>query len=136
MTAAWNEAARSAASEGGSGSAPSQPQRRAAALHGQSHGGFQTRQGDVEGARSEPDAGKGMRVRAAGGGGALEFRPPRIAQPEQHGHLVEGLAHRVVDGGTEDPVVVPGRGIDELGVPSRDDQPGERGREVWILEQR
>ena len=48
--------------------------------------------------------------------GALDLRAARIGQPEHFCHLVEGLAHGVVDGGAEPHIVADADHGDDLGV--------------------
>ncbi len=61
--------------------------------------------------------------------------PARVAQAQVAGHLVEGLAHRVVDGGADQavlPVVVHRH---EHGVPARHQQHQQRGPEGRVLQE-
>ena len=59
----------------------------------------------------------------------------RVAEPEEAGHLVEGLAGGIVDGPAQQPVAT-GRGdLDDQGVTTGDEQGGRRPLEVGPLEQ-
>ena len=58
----------------------------------------------------------------AAAGLALDLRPARIAEAEELGDLVEGLADGVVDGGAEADVIADAAHRDELRVPARDEE--------------
>ena len=58
-----------------------------------------------------------------------------VAQAKGLCHLVEGLAHRVVDRSAEQDVVAPGAHVDEHGVPAGDDARHEGWLEVRGLEE-
>ena len=57
-----------------------------------------------------------------------------IAEAEQGGHLVEGLAGGVVEGLAEQAVLAPGRHVEQQGVPAAHQQRHERRREGRVFE--
>ncbi len=62
-------------------------------------------------------------------------RPSGIPQAECLGNLVEGLPHRVVDGGAEDYVVAPRAHVHQHGIAAADEARHERRLEVGRLEE-
>ncbi len=62
--------------------------------------------------------------------------PPGIAQPEEPGHLVEGLAGGVVDGAAEQPVAAGLGHLDQQGVAAGHQQHHQRPAQVGLLQQR
>ncbi len=117
--AAWNEAHRSATSRSLSGAMRSASMRTAVFRPENEKSGL-----------SRPSMGRGNgkrpgspRLRLA-----LHFRAARIGQAQHLGHLVEGLAHRVVDRRADALIVADAAHGDELRVAARHEQQqiGER----------
>ena len=61
--------------------------------------------------------------------------PAGVAQAQGLGHLVEGLAHGIVDRGTHDLIVAPVAHMDEHGVAARDEAGHEGRPQVGRLEE-
>ena len=80
------------------------------------HRGLQARQREIGVGAPEHRPRKREASGIAAGGGALDLRAARIGQPEHFCHLVEGLAHGVVDGGAEPHIVADADHGDDLGV--------------------
>ena len=69
-------------------------------------------------------------------GDAVDGRAARVAQTEEPGHLVEGLAGGVVDGSAEEPVSTGFANLDQQGVAAGHQQHDQRPAQVGLLEQR
>ena len=77
-----------------------------------------------------------MAVRVALDRDAVDGRAARVAEAEEAGHLVEGLAGGVVDRGAEHLVLAVALHVHEQRVAARHEQHHERQLEVGLLEQR
>ena len=69
-------------------------------------------------------------IRVALGGELRDDRAAGVAQAQRLCHLVEGLAHRVVDGGAEHAVVAPIGHVHEHGIAARNERHHGRRREI------
>ena len=94
------------------------------------HGRLQSRKGKIGVGAPEHRPRKGKPFGVAAAGGALDFRPARIGQPEHFCDLVEGLAHGVVNGGAETYIFADADHRDDLGVAAGGEKQavGERQR--------
>jgi hypothetical protein len=93
-------------------------------------GGLEAGEGEVEGVVAEEASGEGDGLGVALGGEAVEDRPARVAQTQECGDLVVGLADGVVDGGADQFDVEPVAEVVEGGVSAGADEAyGGEGRE-------
>ena len=120
-TACWNEAHRSATSWSDSGAIFSASSRSAV-----------FRPESEKSASLRPCIGRGSAKRVASprSGFLLDLRAARIAEAEQLGGLVEGLADGVVHGGAEPHVIADAAHGDDLGVAAGGEEQAIRKRRV------
>ncbi len=109
--------------------------RRALLVHVGDHRRLQPREREPKVARVHHRTREGNRVGIALGPESRDHRTARIPQAKRLRHLVEGLAHRIVDRRAEDLVIAPIAHVDEHGVAARHkrDHGGRRERIVADL---
>ena len=84
------------------------------------HGSLQTRKAEAHVARVHHGARELDGLRVALGALRRHHGAARVAQAERLGHLVERLAHRIVDGGAQHAVIAPAAHMHEHGVSAAD----------------